>query len=140
EADVFLFDDGLTRLTIERDDDNQISGMRLFQSGEGEGQFAERTDEPLPSERAHIDLDAAQLQRVLGAYLAGPGTMTVFVDNEQLKVQLSGQPAFDLFAASPDQFFLTVVDATLEFAAGDPAPSLTLKQGGAVIEFTRKAE
>lgn len=140
EADVFLFDDGLTRLTIERDDDNQISGMRLFQNGEGEGQFAERTDEPLPSERAHIDLDAAQLQRVLGAYLAGPGTMTVFVDNDQLKVQLSGQPAFDLFAASPDQFFLTVVDATLEFAAGDPAPSLTLKQGGAVIEFTRKAE
>ncbi len=140
EADVFLFEDGLTRMQIERDDDNQISGMRLFQNGEGEGQFAERTDEPLPSERAHIDLDDAQLQRVLGTYVAGPGTMSVFVDDDQLKVQLSGQPAFDLFAATPDQFFLTVVDATLDFAAGEPAPSLTLKQGGAVIEFTRKKD
>jgi D-alanyl-D-alanine carboxypeptidase len=140
EADLFLFEEGLTQLRIERNDDKQISGMRLLLNGEGEGQPAERTDEPLPSERAHFDLDATQMQRILGAYLAGPGTMTVFVEGDQLKVQLSGQPAFDLYAETPDRFFLTVVDATLDFAAGEPAPSLTLNQGGGMIEFTRKVE
>lgn len=138
EADVFLFDDGLTQLRVERDDDNEVSGVRVIQNGEGEGQVAERTEDPLPSARAHIDLEGAQLQRVLGSYEGGPGTMTVFMEGDQLKVQLSGQPAFDLFAETPDHFFLTVVDATLDFAAGAKAPSLTLKQGGAVIEFIRK--
>ena len=137
EPDVFLFDDSLTQIRIERDDDDQISGMRLIPNGEGEGQLAERTDEPLPSARPQIELTAAQRQRVLGAYTGGPGKMTVFVDGDKLKVQLSGQPAFDLFAENADHFFLTVVDATLDFASGDPAPALTLKQGGAVIEFKR---
>ncbi len=136
-ADVFLFDDSLTQIRIERDDDGAISGMRLLQNGEGEGQLAERTDEPLPSARPQIKLNDAQLQRVIGAYAGGPGQMTVFVDGDQLKVQLSGQPAFDLYAESADHYFLTVVDATLDFAAGEPAPALTLKQGGAVIEFKR---
>jgi hypothetical protein len=52
--------------------------------------------------------------------------------------ELSGQPAFEIFAESPSKFFLKVVDATLEFAPeGDIAETVTLRQGGAVLEFRR---
>ncbi len=60
------------------------------------------------------------------------------MDGEQLKTQLDGQPAFDLFAETPNKFFLTVVDATLSFAPDTGAVTrVTLNQGPAVIEFTR---
>ena len=65
-------------------------------------------------------------------------SMKVFLEGSQLKTQLDGQPAFDLFAETPSKFFLTVVDATLTFApeSGEVA-SVTLNQGPAVIEFKR---
>ena len=64
--------------------------------------------------------------------------LKVFLEGIQLKAQLSGQPAFDIFAESPDKFFLTVVDATLAFATGkDGAPAVTLSQGGNTTEFQR---
>jgi D-alanyl-D-alanine carboxypeptidase len=137
-ADRFLYENDLTTLQLERDSDGKITGMRLFPGGEGEGMVAALTDEPLPTGRVAIELPAAGLQRVTGTYLANGMRMRVFLDGAQLKTQLDGQPAFDLFAETPDRFFLTVVDATLEFAPDTGASSgLTLKQGPAVIEFKR---
>ena len=80
----------------------------------------------------------AALDRVVGSYTLSGRTMKVFVDGTQLKTQLEGQPAFDLFAETPDRYFLKVVDATLEFAAGaKSAPTVTLLQSGQRMEFTR---
>lgn len=39
----------------------------------------------------------------------------MFLENDKLKTQLTGQKAFDIFAESEDNFFLKVVDAQLEF-------------------------
>jgi hypothetical protein len=64
--------------------------------------------------------------------------MAITLEGTQLKTQLDGQPAFELFAESPSRFFLTVVDATLDFAPeSGEATGITLRQGPAVIEFTR---
>jgi hypothetical protein len=112
--------------------------MRMYPDGEGEGVVSLLTDEPLPSARASITLPREQLQRLAGTYLGSGMNMKVFLDGEQLKTQLDGQPAFDLFAESPSKFFLTVVDATLTFAPDSGAvTSVTLHQGPAVIEFKR---
>ena len=137
--DAFHYEDsGLTWFKLERDADGKITGMRLYQDGEGEGAVAPLTDEPLPTARASIDLPAAQLERLVGRYTGGGMSMKVFLEGSQLKTQLDGQPAFDLFAETPSKFFLTVVDATLTFApeSGEVA-SVTLNQGPAVIEFKR---
>jgi D-alanyl-D-alanine carboxypeptidase len=137
--DKFLFAGDLVTLGFERDKDGSIRGLVVHYNGEDEGQHAVKTDQPLSAGRQVIELSSEQQQRLLGRYQGAPGAMTVFVDGGALKVQLQGQPAFDLFAESADRFFLTVVDATLVFEAGaKPAASLTLKQGGAEIEFVRK--
>lgn len=138
-ADTLLFDDGLTYIRIERTEAGAISGMRMFQNGEGEGQFAPRTDEALSTPRQPVSLSSEQLQRVLGTYVGAPGQLTISLEGEQLKAQLSGQPAFDLFAESAQRFFLTVVAAELEFAPAEGAvTSVTLHQGGAEMPFQRQ--
>jgi CubicO group peptidase (beta-lactamase class C family) len=139
-ADTLLFEDGgLTSIRIERTEAGAISGMRLLLNGEGEGQFAARTDEALSTPRQPVSLSREQLQRVLGTYVGAPGQLTITLEGQQLKAQLSGQPAFDLFAESAQRFFLTVVAADLEFAPADGAvTSVTLYQGGAEIPFQRQ--
>jgi len=136
--DRFLFEGMLTWMEFERGADGAISGMRFYQDGEGEGVVAPRTTDPLPADRASIELPVEQLQRLVGTYLANGMRMKVFLEGTQLKTQLDGQPAFDLYAEKPSKFFLTVVDATLTFApeAGD-VTSVTLNQGPAVVEFKR---
>ena len=137
-TDSFVYADSLTRLLIERDAAGAITGMRVFQDGEGEGKVAALTRDPLPAARSAITLPRAALQRVTGTYATGPAQMKVFLDGATLKAQLTGQPAFELFAESVTVFFLTVVDATLTFApASGPATGVTLRQAGQVIEFKR---
>jgi D-alanyl-D-alanine carboxypeptidase len=137
-TDAFHYEGTLTWLKLERDADGKITGMRLYQDGEGEGALAPLTADPLPSARASINVPVGQLERLVGHYSANGMNMKVFLEGSQLKTQLDGQPAFDLFAETPVKFFLTVVDATLTFApdSGEVA-SVTLHQGPAVIEFKR---
>ncbi len=137
--DRFLYEGSLTWLDLERDAAGKLTGMRMFQEGEGAGEVAALTTDPLPSDRASITLTTDQLQRLAGTYAADGMNMRVFLEGTQLKTQLDGQPAFDLFAETPSKFFLTVVDATLEFAPEAGATTgVTLHQGPAVIEFKRK--
>lgn len=138
-VDRFLFDESTTLLAIERSPEGAITGLTVTANGEARGQQAVRTDLPLSAQRTRVDLSPGQIERVLGRYAGAPGLMTVFLDGHALKVQLSGQPAFDLFAESPARFYLTVVDATLEFPPGpEAAASLLLRQGGAEIKFLRQ--
>ncbi|MGH8062662.1 MAG: serine hydrolase [Pseudoxanthomonas sp.] len=137
--DVFLFDEGLSRMVFERDAAGGIAAMRFFADDEGEGDVVKRSDEPLPTERDSVALPKLVLERLVGKYAHQGMQMTVALDGEKLSAQLAGQPAFEIFAESPTKFFLKVVEASLEFAPGDaPASSVTLRQGGQVIEFKRE--
>ncbi len=139
--DVFLFEEGFSRMVFERDAAGNVSAMRFFPEDEGEGEVVKRSDEPLPSERASVSVAKPALERLVGKYAYQGMAMTVALDGEKLTTQLAGQPAFELFAESPTKFFLKVVEATLEFAPGDaPAPSATLRQGGQTLEFKREAQ
>lgn len=137
--DEFLFEEGFSRMTFERDAAGAVSAMRFFQEDEGDGEVVARTDEPLPAGRPEVRLPREVLEWIVGEYGYQSMVMTVFLDGDAPKAQLSGQPAFEIFAESPSKFFLKVVDATLEFAPeGDIAQTVTLRQGGARLEFKRK--
>ncbi|MDH5832769.1 serine hydrolase [Luteimonas kalidii] len=137
--DTFLFEEGFSRIVFERDTAGAVAAMRFFPEDEGEGEVVPRSDEPLPAARTGLQLPREALERIAGEYAVGGMLLKVFLDGDTPKAQLSGQPAFEIFAESPSRFFLKVVDATLVFApdTGTPA-SVTLHQGGRETVFTRQ--
>lgn len=137
--DTFLFEEGYSRLVFERDAAGAVVAMRYFPEDEGEGEVTARSDEPLPPAHAEVTLPRDALERIVGTYAYQGVTMTVMLDGDTPKVQLAGQPAFEIFAESPSTFFLKVVEATLEFSPDEGTPEkVTLRQGGAVLEYTRQ--
>ncbi len=136
--DTFLFEEGYSRMQFERGADGAIAAMRFFPEGEGAGVLAPRTDEAMPASRVAVELPAAALARIVGKYALEGATLTVTVDGAVAKAQLTGQPAFEIFAESASRFFLKVVDAVLVFAPEDGRPvSVTLHQGGREMVFQR---
>ena len=88
---------------------------------------------PPPQHHTAVALTPAQLQPYVGRYELAPGAvLTVTLERDQLFAQLTGQPAFPIYAESDGYFFLTAVDATLDFER-DSKGSVTavvLHQGG----------
>ena len=64
--------------------------------------------------------------------MASGATLKVRRDGGQLFVMLGGQPEFEVFPLSATRFFLKVVDAELEFSAGDDGrgKTVTIYQNG----------
>jgi D-alanyl-D-alanine carboxypeptidase len=139
--DEFLYADGFNRLTLERDAKGAITGMRFFQLGEDPGVVGARTTEPLPKEPVAVKLSPAALARLTGVYEISPGgpSMTITVEGEAVKAQLTGQSPVNLRPTSATVFEVVEVAASLEFTAGDdPAGQLTLRQNGREMAFKRK--
>lgn len=137
-ADEFLYSNGLDRFTAERDAAGTVTGMRFFANGEPPGTLVARTNEPLPSERQEVRLLSTALDRVLGTYTAGDMKMKVLWHGTQLMAQMGGQAPVEIFAESPDLFFMADVDVTLAFATGKSRPDeVTLSEGGRTMTFQR---
>jgi CubicO group peptidase (beta-lactamase class C family) len=136
--DDFLYADGLNRAQLVRGSSGEITGMRFFPSGDGDGLVGARTNEPLPAAAVGLALPRAALDRLVGAYAGSGLTMQVFMDGAGLKAQLAGQPPVTLSATTPLRFDVKEVDAVVEFDAGDgPASQLTIRQGGREIVLKR---
>jgi hypothetical protein len=79
----------------------------------------------LTSERKEITIGPDVLARYVGTYEVAPKiNMTITLVDGTLMTQLTGQPAFPLFAESETAFFLKVVDAQVEFVK-DKAGTVT---------------
>ena len=77
-------------------------------------------------------LPKATLEKYAGTYELRPNVaLTVTLDGDHLMAQLTGQPAFPIFAESETLFFYKIVEATLEFQkdAGGATTGVRLKQG-----------
>lgn len=84
-------------------------------------------------ERTAIKVDPKVYDAYVGQYELAPGIIfDVIVENNQLQVQLTGQPRFPVFAESETKFFYKVVDAQLTFQkdSNGKVTSLILHQGG----------
>ncbi|WP_298238044.1 serine hydrolase [uncultured Algibacter sp.] len=83
------------------------------------------------------------LETYTGKYQLMPGfILTVTKEGNQLKTQATGQPVFDIFPKSENEFFLKVVQAQLTFNKNDSGvvDSVTLFQGGREIKGKRLIE
>jgi D-alanyl-D-alanine carboxypeptidase len=137
--DEFLYGDGLNRFTLQRNAAGTVTAMRFFADGEPPGTLVARSHEALPTSRQEVPLPPQAIDRVTGTYAAGAAQLKILMDGSQLKAQMGGQSPVDIFAESPDRFFLTVVDATLTFTPGKRrASSVTLRQADHTIEFRRR--
>ena len=89
---------------------------------------------PAPALRKEVAVDPALLQRYVGRYELAPNfILNITRDGKSLFVQATGQPRFELFPSSSNEFFLKAVDAqlTFELPAEGSATSVTLHQNGA---------
>jgi len=87
----------------------------------------------LASERRVVTLPAEALAAYVGVYSLSPTfALTITAAEGGLKVQATGQPAFELKAQGDDAFFLTEVDAQITFTrdAEGRVDGLVLHQGG----------
>jgi CubicO group peptidase (beta-lactamase class C family) len=86
-----------------------------------------------PVERTDIQVDEEILATYVGEYhLSAEMSLTITLEDGQLKVQATGQSKFPLFAESEDKFFLRAVNAQVSFtkdAAGE-VTGMILHQGG----------
>jgi D-alanyl-D-alanine-carboxypeptidase/D-alanyl-D-alanine-endopeptidase len=84
-------------------------------------------------QRQEVKVDATVLEKYTGRYQLAPNfIITITRDRDQLYAQATDQPRFEIFAESPREFFLKVVDAQLTFVvdANGLATSLVLHQNG----------
>jgi CubicO group peptidase (beta-lactamase class C family) len=74
----------------------------------------------LPTESKVISLARATLQSYVGTYELQPGVQCVMtLEDDQLMMQLTGQPKIPLFAETETKFFLMVVNAQVDFSKND---------------------
>jgi len=133
--DVFLFEEGYSRMAFERGADGGIKAMRFIQDDEGAGVLVSRSTEAL---RTAVQLPAGALARIAGNYALDGATLAVTVDGATTTAQLTGQPALEIFPESASRFFLKAADVVLEFAPeGDRPASVTLNQGSQKEVFLR---
>ncbi len=85
-----------------------------------------------------VAVDEAALEGYVGEYAADVGgqplVFTVTRDGPRLSVQLTGQPAFRVYAESPTRFRYRVVEAAITFEPG----ALVLHQGGRDLRAVRR--
>ncbi len=95
-----------------------------------------------PKQRTAISVDPKVLDGYVGRYqLTAQFMITVTREQGSVYVQATGQPKFEIFAESPTEFFLKVVNAQITFVTGSDgrATEMILHQGGA-NQHLRKIE
>ncbi len=81
-----------------------------------------------------VDVPVTVLERYVGSYEIQPGfVLEVRLEDGALVTQATGQDSFPMTAISETEF-APPFDARLVFEAGDPAPAVTLIQGGGRFE------
>jgi serine-type D-Ala-D-Ala carboxypeptidase/endopeptidase len=125
-------------ITFTRDPDGSVTGLVLHQNGDRTAPKLSAAE--LPPELREIELDAATLGDYVGKYGLSPGVAVDFaLRRDHLETQITGQPAFRIYASAKDKFFLKVVDAQLDFErdAGGKVVAMVLHQNGRDIRAPR---
>jgi D-alanyl-D-alanine-carboxypeptidase/D-alanyl-D-alanine-endopeptidase len=93
-----------------------------------------------PRARVEVTVDAKLFDGYVGRYRLAPSAVfTVTREGDRLYAQLTGQPAFQLFAESATEYFYKVVDAQVSFEtdAQQRASALVLHQNGRDLRAPR---
>lgn len=140
-TDQFFFEESFARITFEREKGGEKKVSRAIVNDRvAADNLWVRTDKPLPAARPEITLSEQDLDKFVGEYQLMPGfNIAVTREGAQLFCQATGQPRFEVFAASPTRFFLKVVQADIEFYPDEhgKVDKMALFQGGQEIEGKR---
>jgi D-alanyl-D-alanine-carboxypeptidase/D-alanyl-D-alanine-endopeptidase len=108
--DVFNTRMVVATIVFKRDAQGNISALELHQNATVVHAHLSTGALPEPSYPPTVKLDDATLESYLGTYVMSPGAaITVSRTTGQLVVQLTGQPAFPVYASAKDEFFYKVV-------------------------------
>ena len=97
----------------------------------------------LPKKRVfpeEVTLSDELLNSYVGEYALAPTfSISVFIENNQLYGQGTGQPPFELFASAKDEFFLKAVEASISFQRDDQGTvnRMVLHQNGQDLPGTK---
>jgi serine-type D-Ala-D-Ala carboxypeptidase/endopeptidase len=136
ERDFFL---KVVDAQISFETDGQGKAVALVLHQNGIDQRARRIEgEPVTPKE--IALDPTVFDGYVGRYQLAPAVTVTFTrEDAHFFTQISGQPRFEIFATSPREFFLKVVDAQLTFEvdANGRATTAVLHQGGRDLRAPR---
>jgi len=93
---------------------------------------------PRPKEEIEVSLE--NLKKLVGTYEIEKGfDLTIFLENDRLMGQATGQSSLELFAENDSAFFAKVAEIEILFhqKGGQEAEALTLYQGGGKIRAPR---
>ncbi|HJQ70934.1 MAG TPA: serine hydrolase [Blastocatellia bacterium] len=93
--------------------------------------------ELMPAEKKAIKIDPTIFDAYVGEYQFSPTfTVTVSREGEKFMAQATRQPKLELFAESETKFFLTAIDAEMEFVKGEDGKvsHMIFRQEGQVVE------
>ena len=96
-----------------------------------------------PPQRTEIELDPGIYDEYAGRYQVAKGTIaTVTRENDQIFIQLTGQPRLEIFPESQSSFFLRAVEAQISFGRdeGGTVDHMVLHQNGLDQRAVRLAE
>jgi D-alanyl-D-alanine-carboxypeptidase/D-alanyl-D-alanine-endopeptidase len=125
-------------MSFTRDPNGVVNGLVLHQNGDSAAPKLSASE--LPPERKEIELALPTLRDYVGQYQFDFGAiLDVSLKSEHLEAQLTGQPAFQIFANAKDKFFLKVVEAQLDFErdASEKVIAVVLHQNGRSMRAPR---
>ena len=96
-----------------------------------------------PPQRTEIEVDPGIYDEYAGRYQVAKGTIaTITRENDQIFIQLTGQPRLEIFPESQSSFFLRAVEAQVSFGRdeGGTVDHLVLHQNGLDQRAVRLAE
>lgn len=126
-----------------RNDQGEVTHVVLHRAGTATTAVREGANYLPESAFDEIPLDREILARYVGKYEGRPQlTFTVDLEEGKLMIQLTGQPAIQIFPKSETEFFYRVVDAQITFGLDDEGAvtHLTLHQNGKDIRAVRQEE
>jgi CubicO group peptidase (beta-lactamase class C family) len=133
----FRFKDSFSTIEFTPEDNGNLAATFTNRIEKYKGH---KTDQKLP-ERQAITMEPSQMEKFAGIYDLQPGfAITVTLEDGHMMVQATGQEKFEVFPESPVKFFLTVVDAQVEFFSNDAGQVeyMILYQGGQELKCIRR--
>ena len=127
---------GEALMTLGKNDDaikNYRKSVELNPNNQNGIDFLKKLGDDVSDLVKDVEVSDAILETYIGKYELVPGfVITVTKEGSQLKTQATGQPVFDIFPKTENEFYLKVVNAQLMFHKNEAGKvdSVTLFQGG----------